>query len=183
MYFLLKIIFWLSVILLIIPIGIGQNEEAPQINPFEALVAAKSTVGDISGFCERNPSTCETGKSIVSLVGLKAKQAARLAYSYMNDTEIKPDTVEYLQVDQNQVEPATTIPSISLPEALVGRDLDITGTLTTNDIKIPWKLAPSHEDKLSNGQSVSIEHTVSQLNNEHISEKSRFIPLPRPDPR
>lgn len=50
----------------------------------DALIAVKSTIADLGNFCDRNPDTCETGKSVVGNLGVKARDGARITYEFLD---------------------------------------------------------------------------------------------------
>ena len=55
----------------------------------------REAVGDIAGICERKPDVCETGKSALHTIGVRAKASAKIAYDMLNepDQSIKTGTV------------------------------------------------------------------------------------------
>lgn len=86
MFFLLRCAFWIALVLLILPIDTGEDgKESAGINPVTAFFAAQSTISDLSGFCERNPQTCETGGQAISQISAKAKVSARMIYEYLDE--------------------------------------------------------------------------------------------------
>lgn len=86
MFFLLRCAFWIALVLLILPIDTGEDgKDGIGINPVAAFFAAQSTISDLSGFCERNPQTCETGGQAISQIGAKAKVSARMIYEYLDE--------------------------------------------------------------------------------------------------
>ncbi len=98
MFFLLRTAFWIGLVILLLPIDTGANETGDSgISPFQALMAAQSTVSDLSGFCERNPATCETGEKALVSLGAKARESARLVYEYLDEkvetSDISTDTL------------------------------------------------------------------------------------------
>jgi len=50
----------------------------------DTLAAIRNTVMDLRNFCERNRKTCDTGKSFVSLLGLKARDGAYIVYEFLD---------------------------------------------------------------------------------------------------
>lgn len=86
MFFLLRCAFWIALVLLILPIDTGEDgKDSVGINPVAAFFAAQSTISDLSGFCERNPQTCETGGQAIAQIGAKAKVSARMIYEYLDE--------------------------------------------------------------------------------------------------
>ena len=92
MGFLIRSAFWLSLVLLVIPIG-GNDEEKPTVGAIEAFFAAQAVVGDVAGLCERNPQACEVGKSALHTIGVRARESARIAYD-MLDEDGKDDAAQ-----------------------------------------------------------------------------------------
>ena len=91
MGFLIRCTFWLSLVLLAIPFG-GQATGSDQpVGPFQALSAARAAIGDITGICERQPEACDTGKAALHTIGVRAREASRLAFEVLDDRFGEPD--------------------------------------------------------------------------------------------
>ena len=83
--FLLKTVFWLSVLILIIPAGKeASTVERGGISRTETLSAARNVWNDVSTFCERNQETCKTGSRLVAEFGDKARNGAKMLYVYLD---------------------------------------------------------------------------------------------------
>ena len=93
MGFLLRMAFWFSLVLLALPFG--SQDGQPSVNAIDALAAAREAVGDISGLCERKPEVCEIGKSAMHTVGIRAREAARIAYETL-DENVEPRDADAL---------------------------------------------------------------------------------------
>jgi len=88
MFFLLRTAFWLTLVLVLIPLGSEQeNTTAETIDPVSAFLAAQATVSDIGGFCSRNPRACETGGDALAAIGSRARDGARIVYEFL-DTQV-----------------------------------------------------------------------------------------------
>src|ERR1051326_1042187 len=65
MFFLLRVAFWLTIVLAVLPAGgAEQGREASaqtKVGPTEAVVAAGAAVSDMGSFCERQPNACVVG--------------------------------------------------------------------------------------------------------------------------
>lgn len=85
MGFLIRMAFWFSLVLLMLPFG-GDGSE---VGPIRAFLAAREAVDDLSGICLRKPDVCETGKAALHTIGVRAQASARLAYD-MLDEEGRP---------------------------------------------------------------------------------------------
>lgn len=84
--FLLKTVFWLSLVILLIPAG--QETSAAgrdEISKFEVLSAAQAVWSDFSAFCERNQEACETGNQLAAQYGDKARNGARMLYGFLDE--------------------------------------------------------------------------------------------------
>ena len=61
MFFLLRMSFWLCVLLLVLPLGLDGKSDGPDakdrasIDAMAALAAAGATVSDVGGFCVAQP--------------------------------------------------------------------------------------------------------------------------------
>ncbi len=87
MGFLIRFAFWFSLVLLALPFDVGPDAEGREnVDPIQALLAAKDAVGDLAGMCDRQPDVCETGASAIHTVTERAKLAARMAVSMIEDT-------------------------------------------------------------------------------------------------
>src|SRR3979411_1331499 len=61
MFFLLRVAFWLTIVLALLPSGGAQQSaeaSATKVGPTEAVVAAGAAVSDMGSFCERQPDAC-----------------------------------------------------------------------------------------------------------------------------
>ena len=61
MRFVLRMAFWLTVILASLPSGGSQPTPKLNVSPIDAMWAAKATVTDMGSFCERQPDACTVG--------------------------------------------------------------------------------------------------------------------------
>jgi hypothetical protein len=95
MFFLIRMAFWFSLVLLMLPFGGG--DDGQQVGPLKAMMTVREAVGDIAGICERKPDVCETGKLALHTIGVRAKASAKIAYDMLDngepDQSIKTGTV------------------------------------------------------------------------------------------
>jgi uncharacterized protein DUF5330 len=89
MFFLMRMTFWFSLVLLMLPFGGG--DDGNEVSPLKALMTVREAVGDIAGICERKPDVCETGKSALHTIGVRAKASAKIAYEMLDDQSAEPD--------------------------------------------------------------------------------------------
>ncbi len=80
---LIKLGFWGGLVLLLLPIDSGENSR--DVSALEALLAARETVADLRGICERRPEVCETGGAALETIKQRAATGARLALTYIDE--------------------------------------------------------------------------------------------------
>ncbi len=86
MFFLLRIAFWLSIVLALLPTGGSQpKSDEASINPIEAVSAAGAAVSDLSGFCARQPDACAVGAQAASAFGQRAQAGAKMVYEIISE--------------------------------------------------------------------------------------------------
>lgn len=88
MGFLIRMAFWFSLVLLLLPLG---TDDAPGVNPVQAFFAAKEAVDDMAGICERKPEVCNVGRAAMETIGARARESARMAYEMLDETESAPN--------------------------------------------------------------------------------------------
>ena len=95
MFFLLRIGFWFSLVLLALPFGFSSGAPGEDgIGPLRALVAAREAVADVAGLCERKPEVCQAGKEAIHTVGARATHTARMALEMLDNGTAPADDVE-----------------------------------------------------------------------------------------
>src|SRR5262252_7053820 len=88
MLFLLRLTFWLRLVLVLLPREkTPESEKLPQIGATEAVQAASAAVSDMSQFCKRQPAACEVGGQAASVIGARAQEGARKIYKSITDTK------------------------------------------------------------------------------------------------
>ena len=85
MGFLIKSAFWLSLVLLLIPMGGQDGEGQATVGPVDTFIAARAVISDVATLCERRPDACEVGKSALHTIGIRAKEGARIAYGLLDE--------------------------------------------------------------------------------------------------
>src|SRR4030081_1641545 len=74
MFFLLRMAFWLGLVLVLLPREkTPESEKRPQVGASEAVSAATAAVSDMSQFCKRQPAACEVGGQAASVIGQRAQ--------------------------------------------------------------------------------------------------------------
>jgi hypothetical protein len=95
MFFLLRMAFWLTLVLALLPTGSTQPQaraNAPQIDATDAAVAAGAAVSDMSGFCERQPEACKVGSQAAVVIGQRAQAGATMVYDFINERMARSET-------------------------------------------------------------------------------------------
>lgn len=86
MFFLLRMAFWLGVVLVLLPSGGSQRGPATmEVGASDALSAASATVGDLRGFCTRQPDACTVGSQVATAIGYRAQAGARMLYELLTE--------------------------------------------------------------------------------------------------
>ena len=79
MRFLLRMAFWLTVFLALLPSGGSQPTPKLNVSAVDAMLAAKATVTDMGSFCERQPDACTVGSQAAVAIGHRAQAGAKSA--------------------------------------------------------------------------------------------------------
>ncbi len=93
MFFLLRMTFWLGLVLVLLPFGTSQhNTSGSEVSATEAISAASATVGDLRGFCGRQPDACAVGSQMASTIGSRAQAGAKLLYDALTEAMAPHET-------------------------------------------------------------------------------------------
>jgi hypothetical protein len=85
MRFLLRMAFWLGVIVVLLPKSQSEPASNAQISATDAVSAATATVGDMRQFCERQPEACIVGSQAAVAIEDRAKAGAKRLYDMFNE--------------------------------------------------------------------------------------------------
>lgn len=87
MFFLLRVAFWLSIVVILLPADPSKKADSTQamVSPLEALGAAQAAVEDARGFCQRKPEACEIGSQAIQTFGQKAQMGSKYLYEFLSD--------------------------------------------------------------------------------------------------
>ena len=85
MRFLLRVAFWLGVVLILLPSGGSQPLPKSQVSAGEALSAAQAAMSDMRQFCERQPAVCEVGSQTAVTLGQRAQVGAKMLYEFLHE--------------------------------------------------------------------------------------------------
>src|SRR5262245_22766566 len=89
MFFLLRMAFWISVVLVLLPSGGSQqrtaNAPSSDVGAVEAISAASATMSDMRQFCTRQPGACEIGSQAAVAIGQRAQAGAKMVYDFISE--------------------------------------------------------------------------------------------------
>jgi hypothetical protein len=129
MFFLLRMAFWLGLVLVLLPREkTPESEKLPQIRASEAVSAATAAVSDMSQFCKRQPAACEVGGQAATVIGQRAEDGARKLYRIITDKKAPDHTGSIGSVESAEPALADQAP----------RD-----TLTPDDLTAEWHAPPA----------------------------------------
>jgi hypothetical protein len=129
MFFLLRMTFWLGLVLVLLPREkTPESEKLPQIGASEAVSAATAAVSDMGQFCKRQPQACEVGGQAATVIGQRATEGVRKLYQIITDKKAPDHTGSIGGTEDSDA-------SVSVAAS---RD-----TLTADDLAVEWRVPPS----------------------------------------
>jgi hypothetical protein len=141
MFFLLRMAFWLGLVLVLLPRDkTPESEKLPQISVSDAVQAATAAMSDMSQFCKRQPQACEVGGQAATVIGVRAQDGARKIYRSVTDKKADEKKPDDKKSEADKKAPDHT-GSIGVPEndptlvEAAPRD-----TLTEQDLATDWHL-------------------------------------------
>lgn len=123
MWFILRMTFWMGVVLVLLPNGGSQPLPKSQVSASEAFSAAKGAVTDIQHFCERQQEACVVGSRTAVTLGQRAQAGAKMLYEFLSE-----------RFGTNERRPARTTDSVPVPPARPSQQ-----TLRPVDLVPPWR--------------------------------------------
>ena len=135
MFFLLRMAFWLGLVLVLLPSGSSQQPQGSQVAASEAISAASATVGDLRQFCARQPDACTVGSHVASQLGSRAQAGARMLYEFVTENLKQKETAA-----DNSARDAKPAADRAIA------DKDSQNTLTPADLATPWRAPAPRKD-------------------------------------
>jgi hypothetical protein len=135
MFFLLRVAFWLTIVLALLPTGGAQNGAQAKVGATDAVVAAGAAVSDVSGFCDRQPSACEVGAQTAAAIGQRAQAGAKLVYGFINDHTSRPDNERGAHGETGSVTKVSSVRTIPITRGSQT-------TLKPADVEPTWQGPP-----------------------------------------
>jgi hypothetical protein len=126
MFFLLRMAFWLGLVLVLLPREkTPESDKLPQVGASKAVSAATAAVSDMSQFCKRQPAACEVGGQAATVIGHRAQEGARKLYQIITDKRASEPT--------GSIGGNADIPAVGAAPG---------DTLTPDDLLVQWRAAP-----------------------------------------
>ena len=138
MRFLLRITFWLGLVLVLLPRDkTPESEKLPPIGAADAVQAATAAVSDMTQFCNRQPTACEVGGHAASIIGQRAQDGAKKLYQIINDKK------EQITKDKNEKNDKKA-PDHTGSIAMAGEGDAVSSeaprdTLSQDDLALEWR--------------------------------------------
>ena len=140
MFFLVRMTFWLGLVLVLLPFGSTQhNSPGNEVSASEAISAASATVGDLRGFCGRQPDACSVGSQVASAIGYRAQAGAKILYEALSEAMAPRETGSVgTSVSKNTVGKSAAEKSAA--------EHPSQSTFTPADIAPAWRGPPARKD-------------------------------------
>ncbi|HWW34231.1 MAG TPA: DUF5330 domain-containing protein [Xanthobacteraceae bacterium] len=143
MFFLLRMTFWLGLVLVLLPFGSAQhNSPGNEVSASEAISAASATVGDLRGFCGRQPDACTVGMQVASAIGYRAQAGAKILYEALSEAMAPRETGSVGTVGTSVSKNAAGKSAAEKTAA----EHPSQSTLTPADIAPAWRGPPARKD-------------------------------------
>ncbi|MBL1240756.1 MAG: DUF5330 domain-containing protein [OCS116 cluster bacterium] len=90
---LIKICFWIAVVVFFLP-----EDATNDMTTENAIEIARAGIKDVGGFCTRNPEACLQGQDAVASLSQKTIKTARSIYDYLQENSSKDVKIGLEQV-------------------------------------------------------------------------------------
>jgi len=139
MFFMLRMAFWLGLVLILLPSGSSQRAPAAsEVGASDAISAASATVGDLRQFCARQPDACTVGSHVATKLGYKAQAGAKMLYDFLTESLAPHETGSVAGGDiQHAIKSAMDKPPL---------DKASQNTLTPADLVPAWHAPTPRKD-------------------------------------
>jgi hypothetical protein len=137
MFFLLRVAFWLTIVLALLPSGGAQQSAQAKVGPTEAVVAASAAVSDMSGFCDRQRDACVVGAQAAVAIGQRAQAGARMVYDFISD-HASHGGGETGSVNKPKLASVRTVPASPGSQS----------TLKDSDLEAVWQGPPARTENI-----------------------------------
>lgn len=141
MRFLLRITFWLGLVLVLLPRDkTPESEKLPQIGAADAVQAATAAVSDVTQFCKRQPAACEVGGQAATIIGQRAQDGAKKLYQIINDKKEQLEKTDKHDAKSDNKKAPDHTGSIALAgEGDAATTEAPRDTLSQDDLALEWR--------------------------------------------
>lgn len=138
MFFLLRIAFWLTIVLALLPSSSGTQPGAQaKVAAADAMTVAGAVVADMSNFCSRQPDACIAGAQAAVAIGQRAQAGAKMVYDFVGEHALRGDA------DRGNDRTG----SVSIRKLVaVGAVPTSQNTLKPSDLEPAWQGPPVHTE-------------------------------------
>ncbi|MBV9461535.1 MAG: DUF5330 domain-containing protein [Bradyrhizobium sp.] len=145
MFFLLRMAFWLGLVLVLLPRDkTPAPDKPPEVSVSDAVQAATAAVSDMSQFCKRQPQACEVGGKAATVIGVRAEEGARKIYRSITDKKADDDKkAEDKKIDGKKSPDHTGSIGVADNNDPALSDMAPRDTLTADDLSADWHLPPT----------------------------------------
>jgi len=135
MRFILRMTFWLGLVLALLPSAGSQPTPTLQVSATDAMSAARATMADMRQFCERQQEACSVGTQAVVAVGHRVQAGAKMLYEFLND-QLGPSEggSGSAPTETGSVSAAEVGKVVPVPTARPSQH-----SLTPADLALPWR--------------------------------------------
>jgi len=136
MRFILRMTFWLGLVLALLPSAGSQPTPTLQVSATDAMSAARATMADMRQFCERQQEACSVGTQAVVAVGHRVQAGAKMLYEFLNDQLGPSEGGSSLSAlgETGSVNAAEVGKGVPIPAARPSQH-----SLTPADLALPWR--------------------------------------------
>lgn len=144
MFFLLRMAFWLGLVLVLLPTDkTPDSDKGLQIGASDAISAATAAMSDMSQFCNRQPAACVVGGQAATVIGERAQSGAKKVYQFITDKADKNEKKVPDSTDKAGKKAPDHTGSIGTPDDRTTGEAEIAAvvrqTLTQDDLAIDWQ--------------------------------------------
>jgi hypothetical protein len=135
MRFILRMTFWLGLVLAILPSAGSQPTPTLQVSTSDAMSAARATMADMRQFCERQHDACSVGTQAAVAIGHRVQAGAKMLYEFLND-QLGPGEAGNgaAPTETGSVSASAAVKSIPVPAARPSQN-----NLTPADFAPAWR--------------------------------------------
>jgi hypothetical protein len=133
MRFLIKLAFWMTVVLVLLPSGGSQPAPKVNVSAGDAITAASAAMSDMKQFCGRQSDACAVGSQVAAVIGQRAQAGAKVLYEFLSD---------HVGTHDQAPAAAASGKAVPLPHAKPSQN-----TLTAGDLTPGWRgPQPTHRE-------------------------------------